>query len=325
LERADGAGFDEETVALCETLGALLGPIFHLKQENERGALALVRDLSLRKLEPLTGRGHAGAKLVALTLLALAVFFSVFTTDYRVSARAVLEGSVQRAAVAPFDGHIAESHVRAGDIVRSGQLLARLDDRDLKLERTRLVSERAQARGKHKQSLATQDRASMGVFSAQVAELDAQVALVEDRLSRANLTAPFDGVVVSGDLSQLLDTPVERGKILFQIAPLNSYRVILEVDERDISQVRRDQPGELLLSGLPGRPMPIAVQQITPVATSQEGRNFFRVEARLAETDGLRPGMEGVAKVDIGRQRLIWIWTHGLIDWLRIFAWKQAP
>ena len=71
--------------------------------------------------------------------------------------------------------------------------------------------------------------------------------------------------------------------------------------------------------------LPIAVQQVTPVATSQDGRNFFRVEARLAETDGLRPGMEGVAKVDIGRRRLIWIWTHGLMDWLRIFAWKQAP
>jgi hypothetical protein len=36
----------------------------------------------------------------------------------------------------------------------------------------------------------------------------------------------------------------------------------------------------------------------------------------------LRPGMEGVAKIDIGRRRLIWIWTHSLFDWLRVWTWQ---
>ena len=326
LERTNGINFDAETVELCETVAGLLGPIVSLKQETERGALLRIGDFVRRNLGKLVGPSHPGMKLIALSVLALALFFSVFTTSYRVSARAVVEGSVQRAAVAPFDGHIAESDVRAGDIVHAGQVLCRLDDRDLRLELTRLTSERDQARGKHKQSLATQDRASMVVLAAQVAELDAQIALIEDRLARATLVAPFDGIVVSGDLSQLLDTPVEQGKLLFQIAPLASYRVILEVDERDISTLRREQSGDLMLSGLPGQRMPFTVEQITPVSTSQEGRNFFRVEAHLIEhSDRLRPGMEGVGKVEVGQRRLIWVWTHGLVDWFRVFAWRELP
>ena len=105
-------------------------------------------------------------------------------------------------------------------------MLARLDNRELTLEHTRLVSEREQSVRKQRQALADQDRGAMMVAAAQIAESDAQIALIDDKLSRATLTAPFDGVVVSGDLSQLLGTPVEQGKLLFQIAPLDSYRVI---------------------------------------------------------------------------------------------------
>jgi multidrug resistance efflux pump len=216
--------------------------------------------------------------------------------------------------------------VKAGDVVRAGQILCRLDDRDLELEHTRLKSDLDQVQGKLRQALATQDRGAMAILSAQIKELDAQLALNGDKLARASLVAPFDGVVVSGDLSQLLDTPVEQGKLLFQISPLESYRVILQVDERDISELSANQNGALMLSGLPGQVFPFVVQQITPVSTTQEGLNYFRVEAHLeGPIDRLRPGMEGVGKIDIGRRRLIWIWTHSLLDWLRLWVWKEAP
>ena len=95
----------------------------------------------------------------------------------------------------------------------------------------------AEALRKHRQALAGADRASMAVLAAQIAQTEAQIALVEDRLARATVMAPFAGIVVSGDLTQLLGAPVEQGRQLFQIAPLDSYRVILEVDERDIDAV----------------------------------------------------------------------------------------
>jgi hypothetical protein len=35
--------------------------------------------------------------------------------------------------------------------------------------------------------------------------------------------------------------------------------------------------------------------------------------------------MEGVGKILVGDRKLIWIWTHSLVDWLRLFAWKWMP
>ena len=326
LERTSGDVFDDETMELCKTIGGLLGPILRLKQDNEHGALWRMREGFHEKAQMLFGPRHPGVKLVACVIIGILIFLSVATGTYRISAKTAVEGAVQRAAVAPFDGHIAQSFVRAGDIVREGQALCRLDDRELKLEYTRLTSEREQTQRKHRQALASQDRGSMTVLAAQIAQIDAQIALVGDRLSRATLVAPFNGVVVSGDLSQLLGTPVEQGKLLFQVAPLDAYRVILEVDERDIASIELGQPGELTLSALPNQGMDFTVRQITPVSSQQEGRNYFRVEAQLdAPSDRVRPGMEGVGKITIGDRRLIWIWTHSLVDWLRSWAWKELP
>ena len=326
LERVAGEPFDAAAVEVCKTAGMLLGPILGLKRENERSAWQRLREAAAAAARALFGPRHPGVKLLAALGALAIVFLSVASGGYRVSAKTVIEGEVQRAAVAPFEGYVAEAKVRAGDRVAKGQLIARLDERDLRLERTRLSSEREQLVGRSRQALAALDRATMAMVAAQLGQAEAQLSLVEDKLARAALLAPFDGIVVSGDLSQLLGTPVEQGKVLFQIAPLDAYRVILQVDERDIAQLHVGQTGELALSGMPGERLRFAVKQITPVSTSEDGRNYFRVEAQLDDASArLRPGMEGVGKIAVGQRKLVWIWTHPLTDWLRLAAWKWLP
>ena len=151
--------------------------------------------------------------------------------------------------------------------------------------------------------------------------------MIEEQLHRIRVTAPFDSFVVSGDLSQSLGSPVERGDILFEVAPLDEYRVILKIDERDIAGLVVGQEGQLALTGMPGDNIPIVVEKITPVATAEEGRNFYEVEAGLADEmqPTLRPGMQGVGKVFIGERKLIWIWTHKLTQWWRMFLWSWWP
>ena len=39
----------------------------------------------------------------------------------------------------------------------------------------------------------------------------------------------------------------------------------------------------------------------------------------------LRPGMEGVGKIHVGERRLIWIWTHKIVYWIRMFSWSWWP
>jgi multidrug efflux pump subunit AcrA (membrane-fusion protein) len=263
---------------------------------------------------------------MAFVALGIVLFLSLATGTYRVGAKTVIEGEVQRVAAAPFDGYILQSFVRAGDTVRQGQALSRLDDRDLKLEETRLISERDQLVRKHRQALDAQEPSTIAIVAAQIDQVEAALSLTRDKLARATLVAPFDGIVVLGDLDQLLGTPVALGQVLFQIAPLDAYRTILQVDERDIAAVAVGQQGELVLSGIANERMQFVVRQVTPVSTAQEGRNYFRVEASIQDpSQRVRPGMQGVGKIEAGERKLIWIWTHSLIDWLSLTLWEWSP
>jgi RND family efflux transporter MFP subunit len=277
-------------------------------------------------LTKLIGPRHLVMKLVTAATIAVIGFFILAEGDYRVTADATLEGSVQRAVVAPIDGFIATSDIRAGDIVRQGQIMGALDDKDLKLEQLKWASEKAQYAREYRSALADHDRAQVTILSARTDQADAQLKLVEEQLARMQIVAPFDGVVVKGDLSQSLGSPVERGDILFEVAPLEAYRLVLRVNENDIPETQVGQQGKLRLSGMPGESLPFAVEKITPVSEAEDGSNFFRVEARLDETPvQLRPGMEGIGKIDIGERKLIWIWTHKLIDWLQLQVWSWWP
>jgi RND family efflux transporter MFP subunit len=232
---------------------------------------------------------------------------------------------VQRAIVAGVEGYIAEANARAGDVVRKGQLLGRLDDRDLTLERAKWAGRRDQFQREYREALAMHDRIEVNILSAKLAQATAQLRLLDENLTRLQLVAPFDSIVVSGDLSQLLGSPVEKGQLLFQVAPLDGYRTILEVDERDIAYVKAGQSVELGLSALPREALSLTVERVTPVATAEDGRNFFRVEARLEHpAKSLRPGMEGVAKIQVDRRRLLWIATRRLIDWFRLWTWTSG-
>lgn len=323
LERAQDKPFDRADLALCKTLGLLLGPIFELKRRDERSLWERTHQSVRGGATALFGPRHPGLKLVSLVTVLALVVLSVASTSYRVTSKTMIEGAVQRAIVSPFQGYVAESFVRAGDTVQKGQVLARLDERELKLERMRWASEAEQMQRRYRLAAAGLDRAAMSVAAAQSEQALAQLALVEERLDRATLTAPFGGIVVVGDLSQLLGSPVEQGKVLFEVAPLDAYRVVMNVDERDIAEVREGQRGELALSGMPHDLLAFTVRQVTPISTPQDGSNYFRVEAQLDRaSDRLRPGMEGIGKVGVGERKVIWIWTHTLVEWLRLWTWK---
>ncbi len=119
---------------------------------------------------------------------------------------------------------------------------------------------------------------------------------------------------------------MERGQVLFEVAPLDAYRIMLEMDEKDVSYVSGGQQGKLVLNALPDMEFPIVVENITAVSAASEGRNFFMVQASLEEkSDRLRPGMQGYAKISVGRKKIIWIWTHELVDWLRLWFWSRVP
>jgi RND family efflux transporter MFP subunit len=294
---------------------------------NPDSARNLVHPRAYGNFTRLLGPRHAGLKLGMAAALLAALFLVFARGAYRIGADARIEGEIQRAITAPFQGYGREAAARAGDSVRQGQLMARLDDRDLRVERARLGAQREQLAQQYREAMARQERAQVRIVSAQIAQADAQAMLVDEQLARTEVTAPFDGVVVSGDLTQSLGAPLERGQVMFEVAPLDAYRIVLQVSEQDIADVRIGQEGELALTPMPGERYPLKVSKITPVSAPKDGRNVFRVEAELgARADGrLRPGMEGVAKIEVGERHLAWIWTRRMLDWLSLKLWTWMP
>jgi RND family efflux transporter MFP subunit len=327
LERPADNPFDPANIQLCEHVGVLLGPVLELKRREDRWIGRKALDSLGTVLLRLFGPRNVALKLGAIAAAATVAFLWFAKGDYRVTADASLEGKIQRALAAPVAGYLSEAQSRAGDVVKAGQVMATLDDRDLRLERLKWATQRAKQQREYSEALAKQELAKAQVLRTQIEQADAQLTLVDEQLSRLRITAPFNGIVVSGDLSQQLGAPVERGNVLFEVAPLNEYRVVLKVDERDIVAVRPGLSGELALSSMPHRGFAFLVEKITPVSTAQEGRNFFRVEGRPVEedTEALRPGMQGVAKITIDERRLAWIWSHKVVHWMRMFVWSWWP
>jgi RND family efflux transporter MFP subunit len=313
---------EEDQLGLAESLSPLLGRALADRRRADRPWYARVGRGLAAEGDKLVGARHGLRKLLVLALVAAAAFAGVAEGDFRVSAHAQLEGGVRRVVAAPYDGFIASSTVRAGHVVNADEVLATLDDRDLKLETSRWESQQAQHLNQAREAQAQGNLAQLQIALAQNRQAEAQRRLSEANLERTRIRAPFSGVIVSGDLSQHLGAAIKKGQTLFEIAPLQSYRVILDIDEADIGHVRAGQKGELVLAALVGERLPLTVSLVTPVAQAREGKNTFRVEAVLDDViPGLRPGMEGVGKVSIGERHLAWIWTRRFVDWLRLQAW----
>lgn len=326
LERPGDSPFNERDIEFCRSVAALVTPALETKRLNDRHIIHKIGSSMYGQLVRLFGPHYVGRKLFALFLTAIIVFFIFAKGDYRISADAALEGEERRVIVAPYNGYIEEANSRAGDVVSLGDLLCRLDDRDLRLERLKWLSQSKQYKRQYQAARAEHKRAEAKIVDAQLDQARAQLELVESNLERVNIKAPFDGLIVSGDLSQRLGGAVEQGEILFEIAPLDTYRIILKVDERSIADLNDDQHGIIVLSSLPEEQYEFSVRKITPIAAAEEGINFFRVEAELENVSKrLRPGMEGVGKIFVDRRNLFYIWTKPMVAWLRLFYWKWLP
>ena len=326
FERSANKPFDADTVELCEAVASLSGSVLETKRENDRWLIVKVGESCHAQLAKLVGPQHVVFKLVTGSLVGLILFLVFAQGDYRVAADAAIEGEIQRVLTTPFASYVTQAKARPGDIVAQDEVLAILDDKDLKLERLKAAGQREQLLRQLREAMAAHERAQIRITLAQISQVDAQLELLNYQLSRTKVKAPFDGVIVSGDLSQSLGAPVEKGQVLFELAPLDAYRVILKVDERDINDVFAGQRGQLTLSSILDDDLSFTVETITPVSVAEEGRNHFRVEARLDDTSGrLRPGMEGIGKIGIDRRNLLWIWTHNMIDWLRLWVWSWWP
>ena len=326
LERGGNSPFRDEEVELIEAVSGILGPVLEEKRLNDRALPVKFAAAVGNGIAAIFGPRRIGLKVLIL-LAAIGLWFAWHTTaTFHITADARVEGEIRRVVASPLDGYVASAAAIPGDVVAEGDILATLDDRDLRLEIARWNTVRAQRQREYETALAARDRAAIGISATQISQTEAEIALLEERLERTQMRAPFDGVVLSGDLGQSVGAPVSRGQVLYEIAPLDAYRVVLSVDERDLALATEGLTGEVVLTALPGQTFGMQTGRVTSVAGVEDGRNVFRVDAELSEqTELLRPGMEGIAKITIDERPIALIWTHDIRNWARMAIWRWVP
>jgi len=98
------------------------------------------------------------------------------------------------------------------------------------------------------------------------------------------------------------------------------------MEPEDIVYLREGGSGVLTLTAFPQSQLPFTIQRVAVVSEQEDAAISYRTEASLdADVANLRPGMEGVGKIHIGERNYLWIWFHGVADWVRLKMWAWLP
>ncbi len=268
------------------------------------------------------GPQYTWAKVAAVLTTALILFATLARGTYRVESSFVVEAVERQTVAAPFEGFLLKSTIRPGDKVEQGQtVLAELDSAPLKIELAQASADRDKFLTEARIQRRDNKIAEAQVAEAEAAALAARMDRLNWQIERAKIVAPLTGMVMRGDLTKELGAPVQQGQPLFEVAPLNLHAE-LSVPEGAIADLKEGQQGYLASVSNPGDYIVFTIERIEPVAQVVEQKNIYKVRVKLDRGPSwMRPGMEGVAKVDVDQRSHAWIWTIDLINWVRMKLW----
>lgn len=323
FDRPADQPFTQAEQLTAEALVNFVGVVLEEKRQSNLPLYAYLFRSLKNQLGHLLGPGYLARKLVLITLIAVALFLSYAQGPYNIGADAVIEGAELRAIVVPFDGYLQNASLRAGDSIKKGDLLAELDTRESRLQRMSWISQQATSKRQYQDSLARQEPTKVQISKAQMDRAQAEIDLLDYQISQATMVAPFDALIVSGDLNQRIGSLVRQGEVLFELSPSQRFRLAIYVDEFRIRDIHQAQTGKLVLAALPDEKFAFEVTRINPTAEVRDGSTVYRVEAELTDkAEMLGVGLEGVAQVYVDDRLLISVWTRGLVDWMKLQIWR---
>ena len=225
-------------------------------------------------------------------------------------------GPADQVSVRPeVNGRISELPVDIGDQVSKGQLLCRLDDQDLQIERSqrlteiegaKLQVEKAKRNYDRSKQLFEQSLVPKETFDDAKTELDLAnnslersdkaLRLVEDRISKTKIMAPFDCTVLTRPVSigQAVSGSggFNSGTEVMTIANLKDMIITAHISQADVTRLHTGQVVEIEVESVPGLKMKGEVERIAPQATIKSNLKGFSARILIKNIDErVRPGM----------------------------------
>jgi multidrug resistance efflux pump len=315
--------FSESEVRQISLLGELISGRLMDLQDRDKWLVLRLLDKCREKLSGFLGVERTWLKATALFIfLAFLILFCV-PARYRVDASFILKASRMAHMSAPFEGVVDEVTFEIGDRVEKGKELVALDRRALLLDRVSAAADLQRFRRDAEKKRAEGRLADMRISEALAEQAQAALDLIDYRLESSVISAPFDGVVVEGEWKDKIHSPVRQGDILAKVAQLDSMFIELKIDSAEIARIKEDATGEIAFLSDPATKYPMQLVRINPAASALGTEPVFMAKAEFATElrDWWRPGMSGVAKINVGWRSLWWIFTHRTSDFLRRQLW----
>lgn len=311
--------FNPELLAKVTAMVEPFAPALLLTLRAHRSLLRHAKDSIRGAVEVAIRPGHVGTKVLAALGFVFALWFVFGSLDYSLTVPCKVRPGMIRHVSAPFEGMLISATVVEGDRVRKGDVLCELDHRELDQRRCELSAELAVLEQTKDRARADNLPVEVQLALANQELVQARLDLVNLRIERATLLAPFDGVIVSGDLRQSIGGIMPRGESLFEIAPFSDWTLELFVPDNVSGDLDTDLSGFFTSYARPEESQSFRIERVIPKARVENGRNVFVAEARIGgRADWIRPGLEGVAKIQVGRRGVWWITLHRAIDYLRM-------
>lgn len=215
-----------------------------------------------------------------------------------VYATGIVEASHEVRVAPRTAGRLAELLVDEGSVVKRGQILARLEDSDLKASVDEAASKAAYAAAQLERITKLRESSLVSLDAlerARADELAARAALQRGReqLGFMLLRAATDGVITrrEGEVGEYLPA----NQALFYLAGHEPLRISADVDEEDLPRLSVGQRAVVRIDAFPGRVFEGRVNEITP--RGDPVSRSYRV--RLALTDPKSLGMGMTAEVNV--------------------------
>ncbi|HED52847.1 MAG TPA: HlyD family efflux transporter periplasmic adaptor subunit [Phycisphaerales bacterium] len=322
MRRRTDLPFSDEELESIKGLMEPYAPAFGLIDRANRSVLAHCASSVKHTTKELFSPRGWGCKVAALSMLGIMAWVAFGTMTFSANAPATVKPSVVRHMSAPFQGTLLAVFATAGDSVKEGQLLAVFDDQDLQVEREQLLAQLKIAQINEDRAISNQDNVGAELARAEQRLASSRLERVDRQIAMTRVVAPFDGKIVEGDLRDSIGEAMSMGQPMFQIAQAGSWTVEIQMPQRVASYIEPGRVGRFAPNAKPESPINLQVERVQPHAVPIRGKTVFITEAELNESGNwLKPGMEGIARVDFGSKPVWWLATHRIVDYFRTNYW----
>lgn len=212
---------------------------------------------------------------------------------------ATLEAEQEATVVAKVRGIVREIYVEEGDEVNAGEVIAKIEDDQYRIEvaRAKANLDRLKNDFDRNKELYEKNLIAAEAFQNSQYEYESQKAayeLAQLNFEHTSIKSPIGGVISERFVK--VGNMIGTDQQVFRVTDFSPLQAILHIPEHEMAKIRKDQRAELKVDALPGQSFSGHVERISPVVDPETGT--FKVTVFVDETkDMLRPGMFGRVKI----------------------------